>query len=169
MYKGKIVEQGPVLDIFSNPQHPYTKGLLACRPPLDVRLKRLPIVSDFMKVDGQGNIEEIEQSVTEATEKEIQTDTERKAVHDDMYAKEPVLKIKNLKTYFPLKKNFFGKVTEEVKAVDDVTFDVYPGETLALQSLVVVKPHWEELFYDWLTQRMGRRFSKESSVFHEHR
>lgn len=132
MYKGKIVEQGPVLDIFSNPQHPYTKGLLACRPPLDVRLKRLPIVSDFMKVDDAGNIEEIEQSVTEATEKEIQTEAERKAVHDDMYAKEPVLKIKNLKTYFPLKKNFFGKVTEEVKAVDDVTFDVYPGETLGL-------------------------------------
>ena len=132
MYKGKIVEQGPVLDIYSNPQHPYTKGLLACRPPLDVRLKRLPIVSDFMKVDDAGNIEEIEQSVTEATEKEIQTDSERKAVHDDMYAKEPVLKIKHLKTYFPLKKNFFGKVTEEVKAVDDVTFDVYPGETLGL-------------------------------------
>ncbi|MCB0755661.1 MAG: ABC transporter ATP-binding protein, partial [Flavobacteriales bacterium] len=132
MYKGKIVEQGPVLEIFSNPQHPYTKGLLACRPPLDVRLKRLPIVSDFMKVDDQGTIEEIEQSVTEATEKEIQTDAERKQDHEEMYAKEPVLQIKNLKTYFPLKKNFFGKVTEEVKAVDDVTFDVYPGETLGL-------------------------------------
>lgn len=132
MYKGKIVEQGPVLDIFSNPQHPYTKGLLACRPPLDVRLKRLPVVSDFMKVDRTGNIEEIEQSVTEATEREIQTDQEREQVHKDMYGKEPVLKIKNLKTYFPLKKNFFGKVTEEVKAVDDVTFDVYPGETLGL-------------------------------------
>lgn len=132
MYKGKIVEQGPVLDIFSNPQHPYTKGLLACRPPLDVRLKRLPIVSDFMKVDESGNIEEIEQSVTEATEKEIQTEAERTKDHENMYAKEPVLQIKNLKTYFPLKKNFFGKVTEEVKAVDDVTFDVYPGETLGL-------------------------------------
>ncbi|MCB9186780.1 MAG: ABC transporter ATP-binding protein [Flavobacteriales bacterium] len=132
MYKGKIVEQGPVLEIFSNPQHPYTKGLLACRPPLDVRLKRLPIVSDFMKVDDQGNIQEIEQSVTEATEKEIQTEAERTKDHEEMYAKEPVLKIKNLKTYFPLKKNFFGKVTEEVKAVDDVTFDVYPGETLGL-------------------------------------
>ena len=60
MYKGKIVEQGPVLDIFTNPQHPYTKGLLACRPPLDVRLKRLPIVSDFMKLDDAGNIQEIE-------------------------------------------------------------------------------------------------------------
>jgi peptide/nickel transport system ATP-binding protein len=132
MYKGKIVEQGPVLDIFSNPQHPYSKGLLACRPPLDVRLKRLPVVSDFMKVDESGTIQEIEQSVTEATEKEIQTDEERKKTHEAMYAKEPVLRIKNLKTYFPLKKNFFGKVTEEVKAVDDVTFDVFPGETLGL-------------------------------------
>ena len=132
MYKGKIVEQGPVLEIFSNPQHPYTKGLLACRPPLDVRLKRLPVVSDFMRLDDAGNIQEIEQSVTEATEKEIQTVAEREKTHKAMYAKEPILRIKNLKTYFPLKKNFLGKVTEEVKAVDDVTFDVYPGETLGL-------------------------------------
>ena len=132
MYKGKIVEQGPVLEIFSNPKHPYTKGLLACRPPLDVRLKRLPVVSDFMKINDAGEIEEIGKSVTEATQEEIQTDAERAQAHKEMYAKEPVLKIKNLKTYFPLKKNFFGKVTEEVKAVDDVTFDVYPGETLGL-------------------------------------
>lgn len=132
MYKGKIVEQGPVKEIFSDPKHPYTKGLLACRPPLDVRLKRLPVVSDFMRVDSAGNIEEIAQSVTEATEKEIQTEAERKAEHEKLYAKEPVLRIKNLKTHFPLKKNFFGKVTEWVKAVDDVTFDVYPGETLGL-------------------------------------
>jgi len=132
MYKGKIVEQGPVLEIFSNPQHPYTKGLLACRPPLDVRLKRLPVVADFMKLNEAGEIEEIKQSVTEATQKEIQTDAERENTHKDMYAKEPVLQIKNLKTYFPLKRNIFGKVTEEVKAVDDVTFDVYPGETLGL-------------------------------------
>ena len=132
MYKGKIVEQGPVLEIFSNPQHPYTKGLLACRPPLDVRLKRLPVVSDFMKINDAGEIEEIGQTVTEATQKEIETDAEREQAHKEMYAKEPVLKIKNLKTYFPLKTNLFGKVTEEVKAVDDVTFDVYPGETLGL-------------------------------------
>jgi peptide/nickel transport system ATP-binding protein len=132
MYKGKIVEQGPVLEIFSNPKHPYTKGLLACRPPLDVRLKRLPVVSDFMKINDAGEIEEITQTVTEATQKEIQTEVEREQVHKEMYAKEPVLQIKNLKTYFPLKTNFFGKVTEEVKAVDDVTFDVYPGETLGL-------------------------------------
>lgn len=132
MYKGKIVEQGPVLEIFSNPQHPYTKGLLACRPPLDVRLKRLPVVSDFMDLDEAGNIREIAQTVTEATQKEIQTVSEREQAHKELYAQEPILRIKNLKTYFPLKKNFFGKVTEEVKAVDDVTFDVFPGETLGL-------------------------------------
>lgn len=132
MYNGKIVEQGPVLEIFSNPQHPYTKGLLACRPPLDVRLKRLPIVSDFMNLDEAGNIQEIDQTVTEATAKEIQTVAEREEAHRKLYAQKPILQIKNLKTYFPLKRNFFGKVTEEVKAVDDVTFDVYPGETLGL-------------------------------------
>lgn len=56
MYKGKIVEQGNVLDIFSNPQHPYTKGLLACRPPLNRRLQWLPTVSDFMTIDDNGII-----------------------------------------------------------------------------------------------------------------
>src|SRR5246127_1210010 len=62
MYKGKIVEQGPVLDIFANPQHPYTKGLLACRPPLDKRLKHLPTISDFMETNSEGNIIEKEQT-----------------------------------------------------------------------------------------------------------
>ena len=56
MYKGKIVEQGSVWDIFNNPQHPYTKGLLACRPPLDKRYTFLPTVSDFMQTDDKGNI-----------------------------------------------------------------------------------------------------------------
>jgi peptide/nickel transport system ATP-binding protein len=49
MYKGKIVEQGTVLEIFENPKHPYTKGLLACSPPLEKRLKQLPVISDFME------------------------------------------------------------------------------------------------------------------------
>ena len=58
MYKGNIVEQGSVWDIFTNPQHPYTKGLLACRPPLDRRYKHLPTVSDFMSVGKDGKIVE---------------------------------------------------------------------------------------------------------------
>jgi peptide/nickel transport system ATP-binding protein len=48
MYKGEIVEQGTVFEIFSNPKHPYTKGLLACRPPLGKRLSKLPVIADFM-------------------------------------------------------------------------------------------------------------------------
>jgi peptide/nickel transport system ATP-binding protein len=132
MYKGKIVEQGPVLEIFQNPKHPYTKGLLACRPPLEVRLKRLPVVSDFMELDADGNIREIDQSIADVTNSAIETDAERKLAHEKLYAQEPILRIKNLKTYFPMKANFFGKTTDWVKAVDDVTFDVYPGETLGL-------------------------------------
>ena len=51
MYKGKIVEQGSVKQIFNDPNHPYTKGLIACRPPLDVRYSRLPTVPDFMEIN----------------------------------------------------------------------------------------------------------------------
>ena len=69
MYKGKVVEQGNVMDIFTNPQHPYTKGLLACRPPLNKRLKWLPTVADFMKINDAGEITESEQTVNDITEK----------------------------------------------------------------------------------------------------
>jgi peptide/nickel transport system ATP-binding protein len=132
MYKGKIVEQGSVLDIFSNPKHPYTKGLLACRPPLDKRLRRLPIVSDFMEIDESGDIKEIANSIDEVINREVVTDAERKADHEKLYAQEPVLQLRNLKKYYPMGNSFFGKTKAWVKAVDDVTFDVYPGETLGL-------------------------------------
>ena len=132
MYKGKVVEQGSVLDIFNNPQHPYTKGLLACRPPLNKRLKWLPTVADFMTVDKEGVMHETNKSVEEVTNSLIISADETAAQHKVLYAKEPVLQIKNLKTYFPISKGLFGKSTEYVKAVDDITFDVYPGETLGL-------------------------------------
>lgn len=132
MYKGKIVEQGSVLDIFTNPQHPYTKGLLACRPPLSLRLSWLPTVSDFMSVDEDGVMHETNKSVEEVISSLIISPEETKARHKKLYAQEPILNVKNLKTYFPINKGLFGKATEYVKAVDDVTFDVYPGETLGL-------------------------------------
>lgn len=132
MYKGKVVEQGPVLEIFSNPQHPYTKSLLACRPPLDKRLKRLPVSSDFMRVDEEGHILEIPKTVSEAINSVVVTREQREAEHKELYSREKILEIQNVKTYFPKVKSFFGVTREWVKAVDDVTLDVYEGETLGL-------------------------------------
>ena len=132
MYKGKIVEQGSVWDIFNNPQHPYTKGLLACRPPLDKRYTFLPTVSDFMQTDDKGNIVDNGVSVADFTKKLVISEKTRIASQKALFAKEPVLTIKNLKTYFPIKGGFFGGTTGQVKAVDNVSFDVYPGETLGL-------------------------------------
>lgn len=132
MYKGQIVEQGPVMDIFSNPQHPYTKGLLACRPPLDKRLYHLPTVSDFMELSSDGEIIEKTQTVQEALNSATVTIEERENWHTELYGRPKVLEIRNLKTYFPINKSLFGKAKEYVKAVDDVSFDVFEGETLGL-------------------------------------
>ncbi|MDC3104985.1 ABC transporter ATP-binding protein [bacterium] len=132
MYKGKIVEQGNVWDIFTNPKHPYTKGLLACRPPLEKRYSFLPTVSDFMKIDEKGNIIDNNISVENFTKNLVISDSERKEKQEKLFAKKPVLQLKSLKTYFPIRNGFFGGISSYVKAVNDVTFDVYPGETLGL-------------------------------------
>ncbi len=132
MYKGKIVEQGTVLDIFSNPQHPYTKSLLACRPPLNKRLHWLPTVADFMHTNDEGEIIENNRSVLEVTHSLSVTDQERKQQHATLYAREPILQLSGVKTHFVTRKNLLGKPLDVVKAVDDITLDVYPGETLGL-------------------------------------
>ena len=132
MYKGKVVEQGPVLEIFSNPKHPYTKSLLACRPPLDRRILRLPVSSDFMKTDEQGLMVEIPKTVSEAINSVIITKEQRAEEHKELYSRSKILELEHIKTYFPKTKSLFGKTKEWVKAVDDVSLDVYEGETLGL-------------------------------------
>lgn len=125
MYKGNIVEQGAAKDLFTNPKHPYTKGLLACRPVPERRLKKLPVVSDFLNGDSEKSVAHLlkENNYTAA---EI---AERRA---GLYAQKPILSVTNLCTWFPVKKGLFGKTTDYVKAVDDVSFEVFPGETLGL-------------------------------------
>ncbi|MAW31329.1 MAG: ABC transporter ATP-binding protein [Flavobacteriales bacterium] len=132
MYKGEVVEQGDVWNIFKNPQHPYTKGLLACRPPLEHRYKFLPTVSDFMQLDDSGNIIDSGISVSDFTKKLIIPKKVRENKQKELFSTKAILQIKNLKTFFPIKGGFFGGTTGFVKAVNDVSFDVYPGETLGL-------------------------------------
>ena len=132
MYRGAIVETGSVLEIFREPKHPYTRSLLACRPPLRKRLSKLPTVSDFMKEDEDGNITELSASVNEIVGKYVVSDKDTKERFEKLSAKKPILEVRNLKTWFPTKTNFFGKPLEYVKAVNDVSFDVYEGETMGL-------------------------------------
>lgn len=132
MYKGRIVEQGSVMEIFSNPQHPYTKGLLACRPPLGKRLSKLPVIADFMEEKPDGTLVEKAHSVATLIDSVTVSPEETKARLVALQQKVPMLKVRNLKTWFPTKRNLLGRPQAWVKAVDDVSFDVYPGETLGL-------------------------------------
>ena len=125
MHNGEIMERGTVQDILTHPQHPYTQGLLACRPPMNVRLKRLPIVKEFLDGQWQGGKEQILHDLQITTE-------ERQSHLQQLYSKEPLLRVEGLKTWYPLRKGVFGRVYDHVKAVDEVSLEVYEGETLGL-------------------------------------
>lgn len=132
MYKGNIVEEGPVKAVFRQPQHPYTKGLLACRPPLDKRLVRLPVIRDFMETDSQGQIYEKAGAIGELVQSlEIPAAVLRQR-EQQLAAAVPLLEVTGLKTWFPVKRSITGKVLQWSKAVDDVSFEVRTGETLGL-------------------------------------
>jgi peptide/nickel transport system ATP-binding protein len=127
MYRGRLVEYGPIVQLFENPQHPYTKGLLACRPRLETPYLRLPSVSDFMDVrEGpDGEIDIIER----------QPDLSRLVRPRKTRAPatgEPELAVHDLKVHFPIRKGILQRVAGHVKAVDGISFEVRPGRTLGL-------------------------------------
>ena len=132
MYQGQIVEQGPVLDIFRSPKHPYTKGLLACRPRMDVRMRVLPTIADFMATDAVGATSEKAQTVEAAVRAAVISPEDQILRQKELSSKEPILQVENLKTHFPLRSGLFSRKKEYVKAVDGVSFEVYPGETMGL-------------------------------------
>jgi peptide/nickel transport system ATP-binding protein len=123
LYKGKIVEQGPVGELFGAPRHPYTKGLLNCRPALHVKGERLPVVSDYL--EGR----EPAAALVAAGRVSAGGVTETGTAAD---SGEVLVKVEDLRVWYPAKKTFLGKVLRYNKAVDGVSFEVYKGETLGL-------------------------------------
>ncbi|QTE38124.1 ABC transporter ATP-binding protein [Mucilaginibacter gossypii] len=126
MYKGEIIEEAAVKDLFANPRHPYTKGLLACRPSPQQHLKKLPVVADFL--DGARPAVTIE-SIRELYH---YPDTEIAERKRKLYEQQPLLKADKLNIWFPTDTGFLKRKDHVVKAVNNVSFDVYPGETLGL-------------------------------------
>jgi peptide/nickel transport system ATP-binding protein len=112
MYKGEVVESGVAKTLFHQPQHAYTKGLLACRPALHPKGQRLPVVSDFLQPDNSDKnlLQQFQPNISD----------------------QKLIEVKNLSVHFPNKKNWLGKALSVVKAVDDVSFDIYKGETLGV-------------------------------------
>ena len=115
IYKGEIIEQGKTKDIFKNPQKQYTKALINSKPSLTERLKKLPTVNDY---------------INKETFSEPYTKFERQKFHQKLYNSEPLLEIVNLKKYFYSHQGLSKNLA--IRAVDDVSFKLYEGETLGL-------------------------------------
>lgn len=116
MFQGNLVESDTVKEVFKNPKEKYTKALLASRPGTDVRLKKLPTIESLS--DG-------------SFKKEMISSQQRALKHKDIYTQPPILEVNNLeKTYF--KSAGLLKPDLAIKAVEDVSFKLYEGETLGL-------------------------------------
>lgn len=141
MRNGRVLDGGTVDDLFLRPSHPYTKALIACRPPLDARPKRLAVVDDFIKTAGEPNdrkdvqaggsqdIQKQAMPVTHDRQKAFAPGAGPKAKTQEPV---PLLELKNLHTYFIARKNLWGKPLDHFKAVEDISFKLYRGETLGL-------------------------------------
>ncbi len=118
MYGGDIVEEGSVMEIFNNPKHAYSRGLVACRPGTDRQVKRLPTVGNFPE--------------NRAFEASVTGREEILARRQQLYSQKPLLTAEAISVRYPGRKNWYGKATGCTNAVDQVSFDVYQGETFGL-------------------------------------
>ncbi|MHC4861564.1 MAG: ABC transporter ATP-binding protein [Planctomycetota bacterium] len=125
---GHIVEFGSVRQIFKDPQHPYTKGLIACPPTLESRSERLPTIDDFIRAEKAG-------LTVDATDPDLELDYPGKATkrrEDFPGFGEPLVEIRNMRTWFPIRAGVFQRTAGWVKAVDDVDLVVKRGQTVGL-------------------------------------
>ncbi|MBL0236490.1 MAG: ABC transporter ATP-binding protein [Saprospiraceae bacterium] len=123
MQNGKIVEQNSSAQIFSNPQQPYTQGLINCRPPLNLKLKRLPTVQDFL--DGK-----TKEFWFDQTKLIHSVDQDRHMV--ELHNQAPLLTVDQLSTRFVKSRTWLGKPKTWFEAVKKAHFEIYPGEVLGL-------------------------------------
>ena len=131
MRRGKVVEMDDKDKILFEAEHPYTKGLLACRPPIEERLENLLTVSDYMEETEDETTKELKIiSKNPSPPKPIEPETDKERL-SQLQTKPAILKVENLCVAFP-KKGVFGKTKEYFMAVNNISFDVYPGETLGL-------------------------------------
>jgi len=116
MYKGKIVENGSVSEVFNNPKHDYTKALINSRPSVNERLKVLPTIQDYLN-----------NSISNA----VISSCDRERNHEIIYSAAPLLKVANVDKEYVTKGLLFTK-DSSFKAVNNVSFNLYEGETLGL-------------------------------------
>lgn len=152
MHKGVVLEEGSIKQIFQQPAHPYTKGLLACRPALQPKGKRLPVVSDFWNPEGP-------LSTPPPVGPAISSNNPHRKTTSSSSG-QVLMKVDNISVWYPGRKNFLGRVTEYNKAVDELSFDVLEGETLGLVGesgcgkstlgrclLNLIQPHAGKILY----------------------
>ena len=125
MYKGDIVEQGLVDDIFNNPKHPYTKGLLSCRPPISMKLRKLPILSDFMGEDGQNK------SLGLENDNIISVEEHQQFLKSLNYGT-PLLEVNDVTTSYNSPGSFFWSRPKKFKAIEKISFKLIEGEVLGI-------------------------------------
>ena len=156
MFRGKIVEQGTAIEIFGNPQHPYTQALLNCRPRLDTQFKQLPTVEDYLTVETRddGTVDMTPREMSQQRLQQFMKSSRVRHVHPKSELKQtqhpwregqlpedlqpvseetaPLLEVRDLKVHFPIRRGILLRTVGHVKAVDGISFNVYPGQTLGL-------------------------------------
>jgi ABC-type glutathione transport system ATPase component len=121
MHRGEKVEEGPVLEIFHQPRHRYTKTLLAAVPRLGAMWGRA-LPAKFADI----NVRQVEAGDDGAGQHLVEA---RDTLHREA---PPLLNVRNLTTRFDICSGLFGKLVGRVHAVENIGFAVQPGETLAL-------------------------------------